>query len=55
MKKTLLLLNVLFLLSMYSEAGQSKWWLNKPYRLYQSNLRDIYVDFDINVHKQLVK
>ena len=49
------MLNVLFLLSMYSEAGQSKWWLNKPYRLYQSNLRDIDVDFDIDEYIQLVK
>ena len=55
MKNAFLLLYVLLLFSAHSEAKESKWWLNKPHRLYQSNLRDIDVDFDIDEYIRLVK
>ena len=55
MRKFLVLLIVLFVFSLTAQAKESKWWLKKPYRLYQSNLRDIDVDFDVDEYMRGVK
>jgi hypothetical protein len=55
MRKSLLLLIVLALFTISAHAGEPKWWLSRPYRLYQSNLRDIDVDFDIDEYIKGVK
>jgi hypothetical protein len=55
MRKSLLLLIVLTLFTIFAHAREPKWWLSRPYRLYQSNLRDIDVDFDIDEYIKGVK
>ena len=55
MKKTIIFLILIRFISPASAETQNKWWLVKPMRLIQTNLRDIDADIDIDRYIRDVK
>jgi hypothetical protein len=55
MKKIIIFFISIRFISLASAETQNKWWLAKPMRLIQTNLRDIDADIDIEEYIRDVK